>query len=287
MTPSDAVRPRRVWGTILGMAPSARHPRAIAAIVLAFIVAPASAEAEASDVEELFLQAVQAHKDGETDQAVKLLKQAVEADDDPTLLYNVAVLSDRAGDSKTAATFYRRYLETDPPDSVVVKLRFEQISPGAFEAWAKSKEGGATTPQGDGASDAVVTATGDKPVEHKKGVAAGASRRGKSRLLSYGLIGVGGLAIAVGATFGSLTVSDVNEFMNAKVRSEAQLHADNARSHQLLANVGYLAGMAALGGGITMLLLQDARANATSSGGPLVTPLLTPAAAGASVSVGF
>ncbi len=270
-----------------GMAPSARHPRALIAIVLAFMVAPATAEAKASDVEELFLQAVQAHKDGETDQAVKLLKQAVEADDDPTLLYNVAVLSDRAGDSKTAATFYRRYLETDPPDAVVVKLRFQQISPGAFKAWAKAKEGGATPAQGGEADDAGVATAGDDKVQTKEVVASRSPQGGKSLLLSYGLIGAGGLALAVGATFGSLTVSDVNEFMNAKVRSEAQQHADNARSHQLLANVGYLAGMAALGGGVAMLLLQDPGAKATSAGGPQWTPLLTPAAAGASVVVGF
>jgi tetratricopeptide (TPR) repeat protein len=254
---------------------------------MAFMAAPASAEAKASDVEELFLEAVQAHKDGESDQAIKLLKQAVKADDDPTLLYNVAVLSDRAGDSKTAATFYRRYLDTDPPDAVVVKLRFQQISPGGFEAWAKANEKDAAPGRGGGRGDAMATTTGDGEGQQDKVVTAGAGRRGKSPLLSYGLIGGGALALAVGATFGALTVSDVNEFMNAKVRREAQQHADNARSHQLLANVGYLAGMAALGGGVAILLLQDAGANAVASAGPQVTPLLTPASAGASVVVGF
>ena len=36
-----------------------------------------------------------------------------------------------------------------------------------------------------------------------------------------------------------------------------------------------------------MLLLQDPGAKATAAGGPQLTPLLTPAAAGASVVVGF
>jgi len=286
MTPSDAVRTWVVWGTMLRMACSARHSHAIAALLLAFMVAPGSAEARSADIEELFLQAVQAHKDGETDQAVKLLKKAVEQDDDPTLLYNVAVLSDRAGDSKTAAAFYQRYLDTDPPDAVVIKLRFEQISPSAYKAWARKGDGTANPEAGKGESALAVA--GDEPARDTKAASVIAGPRvSTSRLLSYGLIGAGGLALAVGATFGSLTVSDVNEFMNAKVRSEAQLHADNARSHQLLANVGYLAGVAALGGGVALLLLQDPGTNATTNVGPRVTPLITPATAGASLSLGF
>ena len=270
---------------MLRMAPPALRPHALAAIALALVAAPAAAKA--SEVEELFLQAVQAHKDGETKEAVKLLKQAAEADDDPTLLYNVAVLADRAGDAKTAGTFYRRYLETDPSDAVVVKLRFLQLAPAAYEAWAKAEEGDAAPVVKGETEDAVVTTQGEGDVENKKVAANDTRSAGTSPLVSYGLIGGGALALAVGATFGALTVSDVNEFMNAKVRSEAQQHADNARSHQLLANVGYLAGLAALGGGVAMLLLQAPGPAAQAAGGPRLTPLLTPASAGASVAVGF
>ncbi len=249
------------------------------------VSAPNPAAAKASAPEELFLKAVEAHKSGKLKTAVKALKKAVKSDRHPILLYNLAVLSDRAGDKKAAAKNYADYLDLTPEDSPLVLLRFQQIAPKEAKAWAKGSEEKAKPKKGgkkDDSGTAVAKKDGKKKGDGKPGEGG--------PIASYALLGAGAIALAIGATFGALTISDVNEFMASKVRSEAKQHADNAASHQLLANVSYLAGLAAIGGGVAMLLVREP---APGSGGdtvattPVVAPLIGPAAAGGVLTLEF
>ena len=193
------------------------------------------------------------------------------------------VLADSAGDKKTAGSYYEKYLDTEPEDASFVLLRYRQISPKEAEAWAKAKEAVKAPGAGDKKDDSALAKKGDGTKKKKKG---GDKPGGGSNLVTYSLLGAGGLALAVGAVFGALTVSDVNAFMDSRVRSEAERHADDAKSHQLMANISYLAGLAALGGGVAMLLMQDP-GEGTSASVPRILPLAGPATAGGVLTLEF
>ena len=284
---SNAVRARGVCGTIAPMVPRLASRLTPAVAMMALVTAlPAAVRAEASAPEEKFLEAVQAHKSGDLPKAIATLQDAAKTDPHPTLFFNVGVLADAAGDAKTAAAYYKKYLDTDPEDAHVVLLRYRQIAPKEADAWANAKEANEQAKESPMEEAGIASKEGNvnkkrkKRRKGKKGKKekSGADAGGGSNLATYGLLGAGGLALAVGAVFGALTVSDVNAFMDSRVRSEAQRHADAAQGHQLVANVSFIAGLAALGGGIAMLLLQDPGEDA--SAGPWLLPQVGPTAGG-------
>lgn len=281
----SAMLPTRVWGTLARMVTRAL---ATSAVVLLSIAAPAQALAKASAAEEKFLEAVQAHKSGKAKEAIAALQAAAKADPHPTLLFNLGVLSDAAGDTKGAAKYYAKYLDTRPEDGAIILLRYRQIAPKEAEAWAKARDAGAK--KGKPGGEAL--AKKDKPKKDKPGGDGprGKASAGRSNVLSYSLLGAGGVALAIGAIFGAMTVTDVNEFMDSRVRSEAQRHADDAESHQLFANIGYVAGLAALGGGVALLLMgsgDEGSAGDVASDSPMFTPMITPDAGGGLLTLSF
>ena len=116
--------PHKLWGTLGGMPLRALAALLLIALPLALpVLVPTAAYAKPSPGEEKFLEAVAAHKAGKLKLAIKALQAAAKADPHPTLLFNLAVISDGVGDVKSAGRYYQEYLDTAPVDEFVILLR--------------------------------------------------------------------------------------------------------------------------------------------------------------------
>jgi len=271
---------------------------AVALVALAGVPSPASAGSQA-DAEAEFLGGVAHFKTGEVPKAIAAFEKALALDAHPTLLFNLAVLNDRAGKSKRAAGYYRRYLDTDPTDSGYIMERFRQVAPKQAEAYARErdtkdspKDDQPKEPKGGGRKPDHVARQGSDGRTVTPG-------RASPPVISYVLLGAGVLGLGAGGAFGLLTATDVDGFVAAVVNEDkagAEEHAESARSHQLLANAAYAVGGAAIAAGLLLVLLggdDDTGAGAGPSGkkkkgaAASVVPLVGPDTSGATFQLTF
>jgi tetratricopeptide (TPR) repeat protein len=257
---------------------------ALAAICL-HLPAPAAAQGTAAASEALFLEGVAKFKSGDRKGAIASLEKALKSGPHPTLLFNLAVLNDLEGHNANAAKYYGQYVRTNPEDAALVMARWAQIAPAKAEAYAKSQE---VVEPGPEASGEAVAASAEAPPPP---AAAG----GEPGVLTYVMLGAGVVGVAAGGAFGALTVSDVNSFLEAEVRGDAKKHRDNAESHQMMANIAFGIGGAALVTGV-ILLIAEASAGSSGDGGSAaaggagdasIAPVITPNGMGAAYRLAF
>lgn len=183
---------------------------------------------------------------------------------EPSLLYNVALETERAGDAAGAARAYDRFLAAAPAESVppglrshVEELRARQASPNAATpillAWPEGPSGPAA-PGGPLA-----------PVTHRP------SRVGPVVLLAAGGASLVAAAVFAGLRASALSPCDVSD--NGAVAhcptTEARDAAAQAPTWALGANLAAGAGIAALASGVLWWALTPSHAEAPAA--PAVT----------------
>lgn len=252
-----------------------------------------------AEAEDEFLTGVAHFKGGEVPRAIASFEKALAMDPHPTLLYDLAVLLDRAGQTEKAAAYYRRYLETSPPDADLVMARLSQAAPKVAEELVRAQEAKSGTggkhagqqPSPPGTAPGLVA---EGPTSSPAAVGAA----GRPTLLSFVLLGAGALGLGAGGALGMLTATDVDGFVTAVLdedKQAAKKHADDARSHQILANAAYAVGGAAVLGGVLLVLLggeggeeSTVEAAAPGSGADVVVvPLVAPDGSGAALQLTF
>src|SRR5215470_15121818 len=94
---------------------------------------------------EHFRAAEAAEKRGDYDTALQEYVAAYDAKPHPAVLYNIATVYERLGDSEAAVHYYQRYLEgrPDAPDGAQVRARVGQIKTRPSKVTVDSQPGGA------------------------------------------------------------------------------------------------------------------------------------------------
>lgn len=186
-----------------------------AAIVLA--AAPASARASASlrstavapesdapaddDPEALSAAAVAAFKAKDYDNAIALFEKAYAADPQPNYLFNIGRVHEEKGQLAKAVEYYQRFVQSPGVDleareNAAARLKVLRATLAELgddkPATEPDREPGEVAPPDDP----------PPPVDDRR-----KARDRKLRVAGYSLLGVGGVGLVIGATFGGIALS--------------------------------------------------------------------------------
>lgn len=119
------------------------HKFTITGLLLAIFFSSFEAKAQTHEDQayELFERAESLYAEGELEEAARLLLEARELQDNPTLLYNLARCYEGLGRLEEAATAYRQYLEEaeDPPARGAIEQRIATID-GQLQDQARAEQ---------------------------------------------------------------------------------------------------------------------------------------------------
>jgi len=226
-----------------------------AAITLATVGGPSSAEAQRSTLDEAriaqakkaFAAGSRAYQQGDFDTALRRFRQAYDLTESPDLLYNIATVSDRMRRDEDALRAYEGYLEARPAsaDRPHVESRIEVLR-GSIEA-RREAELQAQIEAERAAQEAAARIKAERPLTHHVGPGPG----------PWITIGAGGAALVTGAVFVGLGQRDQKSVESAPPGSSfssVETQADRAprRTKTGIALLG-VGGAAVVGGIIWQL----------------------------------
>lgn len=218
-----------------------RRLAALAALVIAFVAAPALAQDSHAGDEEARLHfeiAVRAYRDGRFAEAAREFEAAYALSRRPELLHNVYLAYRDANVRDRAADALRRYLAeaSDVPDRAMLEARLEALE----------RELASAQPVDDGAAEAT---TEPAPPPRDDG----------APILPITLIAVGGAALAGAAITTALVLSDQSELADgcpSRTECDPALRstADRIETTALITDILLGVGLVSAGIGVALLL---------------------------------
>ncbi len=259
-------------------------PRILAAtLVLAALAAPvARAQPAASDPDgaarTLFLEGESLYAEGRYEEAVAKYEEAYHLSARPLLLFNVANAYERLGAYRKAADALRRYLpDAKPDEAVLLRKRIARLDERA-EVREREQAELASLRERDCPVCPVVP-----PAKPER----------SSRLVSYGLLGAGVVAVSTGVVFG-VVARDAHGDAQAGCRDSglcpesAQSDIDRERRFSLMADVSIGLGVVAVAAGVYTTLRASARdERAERRERMVVAPAAGPSWAGVGIAGSF
>jgi tetratricopeptide (TPR) repeat protein len=261
-------------------------------------VAPAPAEARNAQHTK-FLQLVKRaevlYQGAHYPEAAAMLQQAYEVEANPRVLYNIARAFDQSGSLKPALDYYQKYLASERTDAMLAQraslsvdrlkglidkqeaeAKKQEEERARSEAKAKAAEEHAQS-EADAARRAEAEATLQTQARQRAQLDSELASRRRMRIASFTVGGLGVAAVGVGAAFGVLANSSHTQFTQADSAADKDSFASTTRSRALIADVGYGAGVLALGA--AFFLYPKGKAP-----GPVT---LVPVPGGVGLAVGF
>jgi len=230
-----------------------------------------------SRARELFENGARLYDEGLYDEAIAAWQAAFNLSPDrPLLLYNMANAYERLGRYQEALDYLNRYRALAPSEErETLERRMRAIERRMNEV----KERALNPPDGDPLRDA--TGSRIQVTSSQGGSNSGAS----PHPAGIALIAGGGAGLAIGGVFGALALTERSRARSLCIEStsgdtlcpsEAKAHIELDRSYSLGADIALIAGGAALGAGVIVLLVDatsssDAKASnflLVPSGGP-------------------
>lgn len=228
--------------------------RSVLLLCAALWVAPAAlaqSEADEARAKELFDNGSILYDEGRYEEAVSAFEAAYALSKKPLLLYNMASALERMGrwdEALEALNGYRAFATADERDTIERRIRSieERIEERLAEA-----------PEPVAEPEPVVPEPEPEPApEPVAAIPESTEARGKP--VAVALIGSGSVGLVVGAVFGGMATQARGQWRSLCVDglcpSEAEpfIRRDNTRS--LVADVGWVAGVGLLGGGVAVAL---------------------------------
>jgi tetratricopeptide (TPR) repeat protein len=275
-----------------------QHGRWIPAVVLWISFASGVAEAR-NPQHAKFLQLVKRaeglYQGGHYPEAAAALQQAYEVEANPRVLYNIARAFDQAGSLKPALEYYQKYLASDRTDAMLAQraslsvdrlkglidkqeaeAKRQQEEQARSEAKTTAAEGHARA-EAEAARKAEAEAALQTQARQRAQLESELASRRRMRIASFTVGGVGIAAAGVGVAFGVLANSSHTQFTQANTAADKDSFASTTRSRALIADVGYGAGVLALGAAL-LLYPKGKEPGAVT---------LIPAPGGVGLAVGF
>jgi len=234
-----------------------------AAAATAADTATAPGQSTTEKAENLFLKGVKSYREGRLADAIGFFEAAAAKAPSPTLLYDIAVLSDKAGNTGKAVDYYLKYLETDPDDASLIRQRLNQLAPDAIARLDASMTGSAgslapaaaNTSKEDNANETLLSTAGGTTSPASPDFWPYVSYIGsKTEASTIGVLSVGLAAMGLGGFFGYKAMSSIEDFNNSVLRSEAEQARDAVRSNASIANISYGIGAVALTAAAVMFI---------------------------------
>lgn len=200
-------------------------------------------EALNARVEELSLEGATLFKEGRHAEAIARFEEAYALVPVANLLYNIALVHERAGDVKQAIAYYERFIvaqDADPDVRARALARIKEIEEeqaARERARREAQKPPPPQPKPQPPQDEAAT-LGDLAVT---GIIVG---------------GVGVAMVGTGAIFGVMASNDEDAFRDTRVPSEKDALQDSAESRALTADILYGVGGAAIIAGVSMILIE-------------------------------
>lgn len=218
----------------------------------------APSAAEDAKARELFREGDRAYAEARYEDALARFEEAYRLSPRPRLLFNIGNALERLGQLADAADALERYLPDAKPNELdVLQKRIDNLRKRAAEKRARDRAEDDTDTDTDTDTDA------DAPAKRKRAKARAAPESEASEpTLGWVLVGAGGVAVATGATFGLMALSQRSEAdASCKTSGGERLCDSRAREaidrdgrYSLFADLGFGVGAVLAGAGAYLLL---------------------------------
>lgn len=183
--------------------------------------------------ETAFFGGLTAYRAKKYTEAAKLFETAHKLVPYRDLLFNIARAYEALNNRSAAIKYYREYLATKPIDETQVIHRMRELGVSQFEEVSPSTENAQSMPK--------VPSQNNAEIDY----------------LSWGVIGSGVALLSVGAYFGISALDQAERARDATLKSRYNDAKSQAETEALLADVGITIGVAAITGGLYLLLTED------------------------------
>jgi tetratricopeptide (TPR) repeat protein len=226
------------------------------ALALALSATVAHADAKKDKALALFEKSDKAYKDGNFEQAVKLLEEAYGLYPEPLLLYNLGRAQEGLGDLPGAVASYERYLADGKQiqDRGAIERRLETLKAQLASRDEEQKRLAEEEAKRKQAEEDRKRAEAERLRLEE---AARANQR--SPLEAWGpwiTIGTGGALLATGFYFGARSSSTHDDAVASPVQRDALELQQSAEHSATIANVMFVIGGVAIAGGIGWKIYQ-------------------------------
>ncbi len=189
------------------------------------------------------------------DEAAELFKQALEMQEEPEIIYNIARCYERAANPEEAIEWYRKFLETPGTTGElrskaltnIAALKKELAAIEAMKQVEKTEAGpadstvseneppaGVNPKRGENLGDSPNT-SGPTPDSSAAGVSDSSS--GAMRVAGWTLVGIGVAAMAAGGVFGVLAIQSKNDFDSAGTAPYRLEYQDDVKRNALIFDI--------------------------------------------------
>ncbi len=217
--------------------------------------------------DDLSAQAVDAFGEQRFDEAVDLFNQAYAVDPQPNYLFNIGRVFEEKGDLKSAVEYYQRFVSQPGVDIEARKAATERLQV-LKEALAQLEEDEEPQPP--------VPAPEPQPEPESTDEDPRPDRKQAQRIAGYSMLGVGGVALIVGAVLGGLATGKANDADDAEFVDERLRLRDEARTRARGADAMYITGGVLAGAGLVLVLTtlrKKDRQTANRGRKPAISPM--------------
>lgn len=214
----------------------------------------ALAAPDEGDPEALSAAAVERFEARDYDAAAALFEQAYAADPQPNYLFNIGRVYEEKGDLANAVVYYQRFVGQSGVDLESRQTATERLKV-LREALAQMRDDEPPKASTEPPKDDVTTEPPPSEVTPPdEDDAAAAKRKRTLRLTGYGLMGGGGAVLIVGAVFGGLASSTVDDAdADPFVDRKAALR-ERARTQARVADAMFITGGVLAAAGLVLVL---------------------------------
>ena len=247
-------------------------------------------------VEVLSAEGVEAYKGGRYREALARFKAALALQPVANLLFNIARTHEKLDETAEAITYYERFErapDADPAARTTARARVRELREELLAKQAANTGTGTGTMQ-------TGTGTGTPSSDPTTlGLGATAQPDHPMRTAGWVLVGAGGAVVVTGAVLGGLALGAQSEFEDTTQLASKRSFSDDAKSYALASDVTLGVGIAALGAGVVLVILDATSGQGASTateypaGGSSSTatwsvlPTAGPDGAGVSAGVSF
>jgi len=182
-----------------------------------------------------FFEGLTAYRAKKYQEAAEYFQKAYQLVPYRDLLFNVARSYEELKDQESAIKYYKMYLDTKPIDETQIIHRLRQLGVKDFRASQSSNK----TPVTPTNPSLIPSAPSDS-----------------DQLLTWSTLGSGVALIAVGAYFGVDALDQASQAREATAQRKYQNFKSAAESSALWADVSMTLGLAAIAGGVYLLLIN-------------------------------
>jgi hypothetical protein len=232
--------------------------RVFFAATLALVVTAATTPALAEDADPFnkhVNEGLAAYQAGRYDEAIESFRAAKAMKSDPKLLYNIGRCYEKLGRLDDAIAAYQEFVNAPGTTSQERAKGFEQIK--ALQAEKGAREDAARPPPkpAEQPGEPHAEAPPPPPATGSTVVAQSPPPEKKSHALEWGLVGVGGAGVVVGAIFGGLALNQKSQFDSATSTQDKLSARDAGNRDAIVSDVCVIGGAALAVAGLAILFL--------------------------------